>query len=218
MFNTYNNKHDFNLPQINGNLLILKYCHISDVLVTWCKASFISQTTKQITAKEEIMIVRKLRLQQGWSQEQLSEFSGLSIRTIQRIERGQNASVESLKSLAAVFEVEITDLTQENDMNNNTAEPQQASNASITHDEEQTIKYVKDIKDFYSHAINYVCIITVLVIINLVNNPNHLWFIWPALGWGIGIIIHGFSVFEVVNFFGPEWEKKQIEKRLGRKL
>ena len=34
------------------------------------------------------MIVRKLRLQRGWSQEQLAEMSGLSTRTIQRIERG----------------------------------------------------------------------------------------------------------------------------------
>ncbi|WP_309247253.1 helix-turn-helix transcriptional regulator [Shewanella sp. VB17] len=35
-----------------------------------------------------MMIVRKLRLQRGWSQEHLSQLSGLSVRTIQRIERG----------------------------------------------------------------------------------------------------------------------------------
>ena len=39
----------------------------------------------QITAKEETMIVRKLRLQQGWSKEQLSEFSGYRIFTIYKI-------------------------------------------------------------------------------------------------------------------------------------
>jgi transcriptional regulator with XRE-family HTH domain len=44
------------------------------------------------------MLIQKLRLQRGWSQEQLAELSGLSIRTIQRIERGQTASVESLNS------------------------------------------------------------------------------------------------------------------------
>lgn len=32
------------------------------------------------------MIVRKLRLQRGWSQEQLATLTGLSVRTIQRIE------------------------------------------------------------------------------------------------------------------------------------
>ena len=46
------------------------------------------------------MLVQKLRLQRGWSQQQLAELSGLNVRTIQRIEKGQEPSVESLKSLA----------------------------------------------------------------------------------------------------------------------
>ena len=46
------------------------------------------------------MIIRKLRLKRGWSQEQLAGMSGLSVRTIQRIERGQGPGLESLKSLA----------------------------------------------------------------------------------------------------------------------
>ena len=45
------------------------------------------------------MNVRKLRLQRNWSQEQLAQVSGLSIRTIQRIERGQTPGLESVKSL-----------------------------------------------------------------------------------------------------------------------
>lgn len=36
------------------------------------------------------MIVRKLRLQRGWSQEQLATLTGLSVRTIQRIGRDNN--------------------------------------------------------------------------------------------------------------------------------
>lgn len=62
------------------------------------------------------MLVHKLRLQRGWSQEQLADLSGLSVRTIQRIERGGGASVESLKALAAVFEVDFRQLRQEVDM------------------------------------------------------------------------------------------------------
>ncbi len=61
------------------------------------------------------MIIRKLRLRSGWSQDQLAELSGLSIRTIQRIERGQKPSLESLKSLAAVFEMNVSDLQQESE-------------------------------------------------------------------------------------------------------
>jgi transcriptional regulator with XRE-family HTH domain len=170
----------------------------------------------QITAKEETMIVRKLRLQQGWSQEQLSEFSGLSIRTIQRIERGQNASVESLKSLAAVFEIQLTDLTQEKEMNDNTGEA--SSHAALARDEQEAIEYVQDIKGFYSHVTSYVCVIATLAAINLFQSPEEIWFIYPAFFWGIGIVSHGLSAFEVFNLFSPQWEKKQIEKRLGRKL
>ena len=53
------------------------------------------------------MLIQKLRLKKGWSQEQLAQASGLSARTIQRIEAGHPASTESLKSLAAVFEVDF---------------------------------------------------------------------------------------------------------------
>lgn len=59
------------------------------------------------------MIVRKLRAKKGWSQEQLADFSGLSVRTIQRVEKGQKASIETLKCIASVFEVDISTLTED---------------------------------------------------------------------------------------------------------
>jgi hypothetical protein len=40
------------------------------------------------------------------------------------------------------------------------------------------------------------------------------WFLWTALGWGMGVAAHGLAVFEVISFFGVDWEKRQIEKRL----
>ncbi|MBE1302086.1 MAG: helix-turn-helix domain-containing protein [Alteromonadaceae bacterium] len=58
-------------------------------------------------------MVKRLRTQRSWSQEQLAEFSGLSVRTIQRVESGNKASLETLKCLASVFEVDISKLTEE---------------------------------------------------------------------------------------------------------
>jgi transcriptional regulator with XRE-family HTH domain len=55
-------------------------------------------------------MIKKMRISKGWSQEQLAEFSGLSVRTIQRLERGHSAGLESLKCLAAVFKVNVSDL------------------------------------------------------------------------------------------------------------
>ena len=59
------------------------------------------------------MLVKKMRMERNWSQEQLAELCGLSVRTIQRVESGNRASIETLKSLASVFEVDISKLTEE---------------------------------------------------------------------------------------------------------
>lgn len=155
------------------------------------------------------MIIRKLRLQRGWSQDQLAELSGLSIRTIQRIERGQKPGLESLKSLAAVFETTVSELKQE---------PTMTQETQYTEEEQTVIDEVRAIKGFYSHLTTYLMVIGLLFVVNFLTDPSYIWAWWPAMGWGIGIINHGLNAFEVFNFFGTKWEKRQIEKRLGRKL
>ena len=59
-------------------------------------------------------------------------------------------------------------------------------------------------------------VIAVLAAINLFTSPGYLWFLWAALGWGIGVAVHGLSVFEVINLFGDGWERRQVAKRLER--
>jgi transcriptional regulator with XRE-family HTH domain len=58
------------------------------------------------------MLIQKLRLQRGWSQEQVAQLSGVSVRTIQRLERGQSVSIETLKALGAAFEVDFSTLKE----------------------------------------------------------------------------------------------------------
>ena len=55
-------------------------------------------------------MIKSLRIKNHYSQEQLAQLSGLSLRTIQRVESGQSASLETLKSLAAVFEIDVDTL------------------------------------------------------------------------------------------------------------
>lgn len=55
-------------------------------------------------------LIRNLRAQRAWSQEDLAEATGLNLRTIQRIEKSGNASLQSTRSLALVFDIEIADL------------------------------------------------------------------------------------------------------------
>lgn len=55
-------------------------------------------------------LIKKLRNERTWSQEQLSSISGLSLRTIQRIENEGRCSQESKKALAVTFEINACDL------------------------------------------------------------------------------------------------------------
>jgi transcriptional regulator with XRE-family HTH domain len=156
------------------------------------------------------MLIQKLRLQRGWSQEQLAEVSGLSVRTIQRLERGQSASVESLKALGAAFEVDFSDL-KEREMNT-------TMDQGVRADEALALAHVRKLKGFYIHLVLYGIVIGFLAIVNLMTYHHYLWFLWAASGWGIGILFHGMRVFDKVPFLNGDWERRQVEKYLGRKL
>ncbi|MCA0855398.1 2TM domain-containing protein [Phaeobacter italicus] len=156
------------------------------------------------------MIVRKLRLEKGLSQEQLAGMAGISTRTLQRIERGAKASPETLKCIAAVLETEFSSLRREQDMQT----PPTAAAPEPSEEEQDAMQYARDIRAFYTHAIQYAVVIAALLILNLLTSPGHFWVVWPALGWGIGLAIHGFSVFEVIGLFGQDWEDRQIARRL----
>lgn len=159
------------------------------------------------------MIVRKLRLDKGLSQEQLAEMSGISTRTLQRIERGGKASPETLKCIAAVLETDFATLREDQDMQTLNSSDQVVF-PELTEDEKEAMEYVRDIKGFYVHLTQYGAMMVILLIINLLTSPGYLWVIWPALGWGIGVAAHGLNVFEVVDFFGRDWERRQLAKRL----
>jgi len=58
-------------------------------------------------------IVRRLRIERGWTQEHLADLCGCSLKTIQRIEKSGLCSLETRSALAAVFEIELKQLDGE---------------------------------------------------------------------------------------------------------
>lgn len=104
------------------------------------------------------MIIRTLRENNGWSQEQLADVSGVSVRTIQRIEKGGRGSLESLKCLAAVFETTIPEL-KEPDMPDETkpVESQEPAgkdplenNAGLSDEDRAALKYARHLRQYDS--------------------------------------------------------------------
>ncbi len=162
------------------------------------------------------MLIRKLRLQRGWSQDQLAELAGLSVRTIQRVERGYPPSLETRNALAAVFETDLSRLSAEEQT---MADDDPAGEAILKDEEARALEYVQGLKAFYQHLLFYVFFMVLFAGgIYLVHGFIPAYIQFTLTGWGMGLLFHGLNAFEIVNFFGPAWERKKIEKRLGRKL
>lgn len=54
---------------------------------------------------------------------------------------------------------------------------------------------------FYIHLPIFLIVSILLVTINLLSPVEYLWFKWPVMGWGIGVIFHALTVFV---FYGRE--------------
>ena len=50
--------------------------------------------------------IKAMRLDKGWTQQDLAEFCDVSVRTVQRVEKSSIASLETTRALASVFEVD----------------------------------------------------------------------------------------------------------------
>ncbi len=50
------------------------------------------------------------------------------------------------------------------------------------------------LRAFLIHLGIFVAVVGALAALNLHRNPNHLWFIWVLLGWGIGVAAHGLVI------------------------
>ncbi len=220
------------------------------------------------------MIIRRLRQDRGWSQEDLARISGVSVRTIQRIENGGRTSLETLKCLAAVFETSIPELRKDAVMSDETRkdrpvemeEPAQVAggaqaaqgSAGLSEEDRAALRYVRYLRRyddwydedgknhgdgwddderpppglsadertvwrqvrrerrFYQNLVSYAVIIGFLAVLNLMTSPGYLWFLWAAVGWGIGLVFHAMDVFGKRRLFGDDWERREVERRLAR--
>ncbi len=144
------------------------------------------------------MNIRELRKQKYWSQDQLAQMSGLSIRTIQRIERDQKAGLESLKALSAVFDIEISELQRE---------AVDAVGIITAEQDDQTTKeaYTEGVKGIYKLAgLAIFSLISTFVFV--VDDTTGWGFIGAqAVSWAVIIGVYAMNTFDL---FGDEWKNK----------
>ena len=56
-------------------------------------------------------------------------------------------------------------------------------------------KKVETRMSFYTHLAVYLGVITLLTILNLTVAGDYFWAMWPMIGWGSGVIVHGLRTF-----------------------
>lgn len=132
--------------------------------------------------------VKQLRLQRAWSQEQLAEMAGLSVRTIQRIENGERPGLETLSALAAVFEVTVAEIGGE-------ARREDAPGQEASLDlriEEAKARVHQESRFFRSLSVALV-VCVLLAVLNSFTNPQYYWSGWVALIWGALLVVKDYA-------------------------
>jgi len=83
---------------------------------------------------------------------------------------------------------------------------------------EENIKYqsakekIRAVKIFYIDLLVFVLVNLFLFLLNTTFTPEKLWFIWPLMGYGIGIIAHAILVFGFRRPYGLGWKEKKIKE------
>ena len=67
---------------------------------------------------------------------------------------------------------------------------------------------------FYIHLSVYIAVNILLIIVNISTSPQYLWFKWPLIGWGIGVVSHALGVFVFTS--GSAIKEQMIEKEMKK--
>ena len=75
---------------------------------------------------------------------------------------------------------------------------------------ERAIKELKRRREFQTHLLVYVLVNGLLVAIWAISSPGaFFWPLFPIVGWGIGVVLHGWDVY-----FGSEPDEAQIHRMM----
>ena len=83
---------------------------------------------------------------------------------------------------------------------------------------ERAHERVEALKGFYVHAAVYVMVNLGLFVINALTAFGTWWFLFPLIGWGIALTIHGvvLFLFEGRGPLGTEWEERKTKEMMEK--
>lgn len=134
----------------------------------------------------------------------LKKSSGIGLLNIK--ERYQILSIRnmSINQSKSEFKVELPLLTKKASIMKSTTKNINYANAR---------KRLEELKGFYWNIIAYCFVIPFLITVNYLTSwHEHKWFIYPMLGWGVGIAFQAYHVFGKDKYFGRAWEDRKMQE------
>lgn len=75
-------------------------------------------------------------------------------------------------------------------------------------------RHVHRLRGFYTLLVTAALVIALTATVNLVTTPGRLWFLWVVFGFAVAIAFSALDVFGRQVWLGPDWERRQVERRL----
>jgi hypothetical protein len=91
--------------------------------------------------------------------------------------------------------------------------PEEERNVDETQKRERAQKVVDAKLGFIRHAIVYVMVIAGLAVVNNVTGGGYQWWLWPAFGWGLGLVASFISAFV---FRSGALERKLVDREMEK--
>lgn len=150
--------------------------------------------------------VKQLRLQRAWSQEQLAELAGVSVRTIQRIENGDRPGLETLSALAAVFEVNVAEISGDS--------PEGHEESLDLRIEDAKTRVEQESSFYRSLAVAFV-VCVLLAVLNRLTDSESYWSAWVAIIWWALLAIKGLRLFVFAGWI-KNWRQARLQRLLRK--
>lgn len=157
--------------------------------------------------------LKEIRSSKGLTQIELSEKSGIALRTVQRMERNEGKpSLYSLNAIGEVLGVNLA-LLYAPDFETEKLNIMESADQQLWLVAKRRAKFKRSLSA-YVLVIPFLWIIWFLTMPELSRYERFPWPIWPMLGWGLGLGIQYLNayVFEVDSLEQREYDKLRAKK------
>jgi transcriptional regulator with XRE-family HTH domain len=155
------------------------------------------------------MDLKQRRLENSWSQQQLAEISGLSVRTVQRIENGETPGLETIKALSASFGISSSEFQNGSIAVQEHVDMQpQKQNQKIVHDLGFLASLTKAWKRVIMHFAVFMFFMTWLIVLDRFVGLGGEIVGFVAVVWGPLLVYHAISA---LTGSGTDFNKADVD-------